>query len=80
MDQLVNGFKTFNNSEALLCPDDRILIAVSGGVDSMVLTDLIHKLGYNLGVAHVNFQMREKGSDLDEQLVAETAAKLKVPF
>lgn len=80
MDQLVNGFKTFNNSEALLHPDDRILIAVSGGVDSMVLTDLIHKLGYNLGVAHVNFQMREKGSDLDEQLVAETAAKLKVPF
>lgn len=47
------------------------LIAVSGGVDSMVLCDLLLRHGYNFSVAHCNFGLREKESDADEQLVTQ---------
>ena len=47
----------------------RLLVAVSGGVDSMVLLDLLRDLSYIIGVAHCNFQLRGEESDLDQQLV-----------
>lgn len=60
----------------------RILLAVSGGVDSMVLTDLFLKLvkGKNIGIAHCNFQLRGMESDEDEILVKEVAAENAVSF
>lgn len=36
--------------------DKKLLLAVSGGIDSMVLVDLFHKLKYDVAVAHCNFQ------------------------
>jgi tRNA(Ile)-lysidine synthase len=49
--------------------DDHLLLAVSGGVDSMVLMDLISKTGHYFEVAHMNYQLRGADSDLDEELV-----------
>ncbi|MEY2949741.1 MAG: hypothetical protein RLZZ248_942, partial [Bacteroidota bacterium] len=46
-----------------------ILVAVSGGVDSMVLLHLINYLSIPYSVVHCNFQLRGESSDLDEQLV-----------
>jgi tRNA(Ile)-lysidine synthase len=80
MDQLANGLKDFIKSEDLLQPTDKVLVAVSGGVDSMVLAYLLHDLGYNLGIVHANFQLRGKSADLDQQLVKETAGLWQVPF
>ena len=60
--------------------DQKILIAVSGGVDSMVLFDLIDKSKYLYGVAHVNFSLRGNESDADEALVQKIAAERNVPF
>jgi tRNA(Ile)-lysidine synthase len=46
-----------------------VLVAVSGGRDSMALAALLHQSGYNIAVAHCNFQLRGAESDLDQQLV-----------
>ena len=75
-------FKTFKK-EFKNCNirfDQKILIAVSGGVDSMVLWDLMEKSNYLYGVAHVNFSLRGEESDADEELVRRIAAERKTPF
>ncbi len=51
---------------------DRLLLAVSGGVDSMVLTHLLKAAGYDFAVAHCNFKLRESESDEDERFVFDT--------
>lgn len=56
----------------------KILIGVSGGVDSIVLTHLMHQLGYDVFLAHCNFKLREKESNLDESFVKEVGKKLSV--
>jgi tRNA(Ile)-lysidine synthase len=48
---------------------DKILLAVSGGIDSMVMLDIFLKAGFSVGVAHCNFQLRGTDSDLDESFV-----------
>jgi tRNA(Ile)-lysidine synthase len=62
----------------------RILVAVSGGLDSMVLLALLHRLSkihrWKLTVAHFNHQLRGAVSDADEQLARKTARKLHLPF
>lgn len=67
----------------LFCPRRRILVAVSGGVDSMVLLHLLHELspgaGWKLTVAHLNHGLRGASSLADERLVARTAEALKLP-
>ncbi len=61
-----------------------ILVAVSGGLDSMVLLHVLHDLaprnGWRLTVAHLNHQLRGRSSDADERLVRQTAQKLKLPI
>jgi len=55
-----------------------LLVAVSGGVDSVVLAEVLHALGKNIGVVHCNFQLRGAAADEDEALVAALAEKLQV--
>lgn len=54
----------------------KLLIAISGGVDSVVLTYLMHKLGANVALAHCNFNLRGSESDADEDFVLNLAEKL----
>ena len=49
--------------------DQKLLIAVSGGLDSVVLTHLFYELNIPVSLAHCNFKLREKESDLDEEFV-----------
>ncbi|MCB9065852.1 MAG: tRNA lysidine(34) synthetase TilS, partial [Chitinophagales bacterium] len=60
--------------------DLQILLAVSGGMDSMVMADLFLKSGIPFGVAHCNFQLRGEESDGDEQLVKDWCAQNDVRF
>ena len=53
--------------------ESKLLIAVSGGIDSVVLVHLIHQLGLNFGICHCNFQLRGKESDEDEDFVKSLA-------
>jgi tRNA(Ile)-lysidine synthase len=63
-----------------LCkPADRILLAVSGGIDSMVMLHLFHQAGFTIAVAHCNFQLRGKDADGDEAFVSATAEQLNIP-
>ena len=73
----------FNIYIKKLLPEDkpfRVLLTVSGGVDSMVMLDLFHKSEIPFAVAHCNFQLRGKESDGDELLVEAVAKKINVPF
>lgn len=58
----------------------KTLLAVSGGVDSMVLLHLYFALKLDFAVAHCNFQLRGTESDLDEKLVANFCQKNDIPF
>ena len=58
----------------------KLIIAVSGGVDSIVLFHLCLKLKLNFFVAHCNFKLREKESDLDEKFVKDLAIKHNIKF
>ena len=71
----VERFRKYVSSNELFTEGDRILLAVSGGVDSMVMLSLFTECGYDVGVAHCNFCLRGVESDEDEILVAEEAQK-----
>lgn len=62
----------------LFGPSDRILVAVSGGVDSVVLCHLLKGVGVSFGVAHCNFQLRGEDSELDAAFVKKLANQLGV--
>ncbi|HUM53380.1 MAG TPA: tRNA lysidine(34) synthetase TilS, partial [Chitinophagales bacterium] len=57
-----------------------ILVACSGGVDSMVLIDVLMKLNYKISIAHCNFQLRGKESNEDEQFIQQFATQNNTPF
>ena len=76
---LIDKFQSYVERHALFTRGDRILLTVSGGVDSMVLLSLMAELGYRIGVAHCNFQLRGAESDEDEAAVAREAARCGAP-
>ena len=76
---LIEAFQHYIDENNLATHDDRILLTVSGGVDSMVMLSLFTRSGYRVGVAHCNFQLRGAESDEDEELVAREAARCGVP-
>lgn len=77
---MLNEFKKFIAENNLVKPGDRILLAVSGGIDSMVMTHLFQHLGNKTGIAHCNFSLRESESDLDEEMVRNYSAEHDIPF
>lgn len=77
---LLEEFEKYINDNELFTHDDRILLTVSGGVDSMVLMSLTAAAGYRFGVAHCNFQLRGAESDEDEVLVEREARRYGAEF
>jgi tRNA(Ile)-lysidine synthase len=58
----------------------KILLGISGGIDSMVLAYLMKVLGFDLTLAHVNFKLRGNQSDADENFVTQWAQNNKLPL
>lgn len=77
---LLEKFRQFIKKNDLFSEKDRLLIAVSGGVDSVVLCELMKLAGYEFGIAHCNFQLRGKDSERDENFVKALAGNYKVKF
>ncbi len=77
---ILNRFTSFIKQHALFAPEDRVLLAVSGGRDSVLMAYLFNEAGFNFGIAHCNFNMRGEDSKRDEDFVSNLAAELDVPF
>jgi tRNA(Ile)-lysidine synthase len=75
---LLQQYSSYIKKENLFQKKDRLLIAVSGGIDSVVLCELTKQTGYNFAIAHCNFQLRGEDSTRDEQFVRTLAAKYGV--
>lgn len=75
---MLEAFKA-NLEEYKLCNfGDRILLAVSGGIDSVAMTHLFKEAGFSCAIAHCNFQLRGENSDSDENFVRSLGASLEM--
>ena len=72
---LYNRFKIHLQQTFPKLGNKKLLLAVSGGIDSMVLLDLLSKTEIELSLAHCNFNLRGKESDADESFVRSEAKK-----
>ncbi|TPE43663.1 tRNA lysidine(34) synthetase TilS [Pontibacter mangrovi] len=75
--QKVSGFI---QSHHLCQPESKILAAVSGGIDSVVLCEVLHQLKYDFAVAHCNFGLRAEDAEADQLFAKKLAKKYNVPF
>jgi tRNA(Ile)-lysidine synthase len=71
-------FRTYINRCNLIADGDKVILALSGGIDSMVLADLLLKTEMEFVAAHCNFHLRGEESDGDEQFVREFAERKRV--
>jgi tRNA(Ile)-lysidine synthase len=69
-------FKNHINNKFSFIETSRVLVAISGGMDSVVLTNLCHQLKLNFALAHCNFNLRGSESDADEEFVLQLAEAL----
>ncbi|WP_158825389.1 tRNA lysidine(34) synthetase TilS [Mucilaginibacter lacusdianchii] len=76
----VERFTHFIQQNQLFEPQSRILAAVSGGMDSVLMAHLLKAAGYTFGIAHCNFQLRGHEADADQQFCSQLANRLQVPF
>lgn len=76
---LLENFTQYIQAKSLFQPQDHLLLAISGGVDSVVLCDLCAQAGYTFTIAHCNFGLRSAESERDEQFVRDLADKYDVP-
>ena len=77
---MLQKFKTYYQKNSLFSTTDKVLLAVSGGKDSMAMLHLFKACNINFGVAHCNFNLRGTESDADEKLVKSICEKHNIPF
>ena len=77
---LPTRFIQYIKDQNLFQTSDSLILAVSGGVDSVVMAELCHQAGYSFSIAHCNFHLRDAESDWDEEFVRNLADKYSVPL
>lgn len=76
----LDRFNSFIKQNALFEQDEGILLAVSGGRDSVLMAHLFSLTSYKFAIAHCNFNLREADADADEKFSSDLAFKFDVPF
>ena len=76
---MLANFKEHIDTHFSFLKGKKILVAVSGGIDSVTLTHLLVNIGYDCTLAHCNFRLRGKESDTDEHFVKDVAEQLNIP-
>jgi len=76
----LQNFKAFIRQHTLFSSKDKVLLAVSGGKDSVLMVQLFKLMGVNFGIAHCNFNLRAEESQRDEDFVRQLALKFDVAF
>lgn len=77
---MVQTIQTYIKNEKLLCPDAKIIVGLSGGMDSMVLLDVLTCLGYRCVAAHCNFHLRGLESNRDANFVKSWCENVGIPL
>jgi len=77
---MIDDFKRYIAINNLCIKDDKLLLGVSGGIDSIVMMHLFRMSGYNIALAHCNFQLRDEESDKDEAFVTHLAENYQLPI
>ncbi len=80
MNSLLQRISGFIERHTLCESDHRILLAISGGPDSVFLAFALQKLKYEIALVHINYQLRGQESDQEEALVRKYAADWEVPL
>lgn len=76
---MLQKFKQHLHQNFPFLEDSKLLIAISGGIDSVVLAHLCSQLNLNFSLCHCNFNLRGQESDDDEAFVTSLAKTLKTP-
>ncbi|MFP4047553.1 MAG: tRNA lysidine(34) synthetase TilS [Bacteroidales bacterium] len=77
---MIDRFLEYCSQHQLYAEQDKILLGVSGGVDSMVMLDLFLKAEVKVGIAHVNFQLRGNEADDEQDFVRKYAMNKDIAF
>lgn len=77
---MLQKLQEYIDKHKLFTTENKLLLAVSGGIDSIVMLNLLHRLGYNIEVAHMNFNLRAEESAGDENFVRNICEQLNVDF
>jgi tRNA(Ile)-lysidine synthase len=75
---MLNAFNNHIEEQFPFLKNSRLVIAISGGIDSVVLAQLCHKLNFDFALAHYNFNLRGNESDADEDFVLDLGEQLNV--
>ena len=75
---MLKQFKNHIENHLSFLKQGKLLIAISGGIDSVVLTHLCYQLNLNVALAHCNFNLRDLESEADEDFVLELADSLEL--
>lgn len=77
---MLEDFLSYIESNLSVIREDKILLSVSGGIDSMVMLHLFRQLGYKIEVAHINHSTRNGESDKDMAFVEQYCEEKLIPF
>ena len=73
-------FLQYITQNSLCNKSNKILLGISGGIDSICMFHLFRSSGFQIGIAHCNFQLRGNESDKDEEFVKKLADEFNIPF
>lgn len=77
---MLNRFLSYIKQNKLIIPGTFTLLAVSGGKDSMVMVDLMHRAGLPIHVGHINHHLRGQESEDDAKFVEEYCKNHQIPY